>query len=83
MLNATFERYAVAGAIGRNLKWNGSGFGLLSTGDILPTGYYTYSQSFTTQSQNNRELRKGMPIQCAVKESGAINSLDITINVER
>lgn len=83
VLNATFERYAVAGAIGRNLKWNGSGFGLLSTGDILPTGYYTYSQSFTTQSQNNRELRKGMPIQCAVKESGAINSLDITINVER
>lgn len=83
VLNATFERYAVAGAIGRNLKWNGAGFGLLSTGDILPTGYYTYSQSFTTQSQNNRELRKGMPIQCAVKESGAINSLDITINVER
>lgn len=83
VLNSTFEQYAVAGAIGRNLKWNGAGFGLLSTGDILPTGYYTYSQSFTTQSQNNRELRKGMPIQCAVKESGAINSLDITINVER
>jgi hypothetical protein len=83
ILNATFERYAVAGAIGRNLKWNGPGFGLLSTGDILPLGYYTYAQSFTTQSQNNREKRKGMPIQCAVKESGAINSLDITINVER
>lgn len=83
VLNSTFERYAVAGAIGRNLRWNGSGFGLLNTGDILPTGYYTYSQSFITQSQNNRELRKGMPIQCAVKESGAINSLDIQIVVER
>lgn len=83
VLNSTFERYAVAGAIGRNLRWNGSGFGLLNTGDILPTGYYTYSQSFITQPQNNRELRKGMPIQCAVKESGAINSLDIQIVVER
>lgn len=83
VLNSTFERYAVAGAIGRNLRWNGSGFGLLNTGDILPTGYYTYSQSFITQSQNNRELRKGMPIQCAVKESGAINGLDIQIVVER
>lgn len=83
VLNSTFERYAVAGAIGRNLRWNGSGFGLLNTGDILPTGYYTYSQSFITQSQDNRELRKGMPIQCAVKESGAINSLDIQIVVER
>lgn len=83
VLNATFEQFADAGAIGRGLRWNGSGFGLLNTGDILPNGYYTYSKNFSTQSQNDRELRKGMPIQCAVKESGAIHSLDIVIVMER
>ena len=83
VLNATFEQFADAGAIGRGLRWNGSSFGLLSTGDILPNGYYSYSDNFTKQSQSERELRKGMPIKCAVKESGAIHELDIEIVMER
>lgn len=83
VLNATFEQFVDAGAIGKGLRWNGEGFGLLSTGDILPNGYYTYSQNFTKQAQSERELRKGMPIQCAVKESGAIHELDVIIVMER
>lgn len=81
--NATLERFARAGGIGRNLKWNGKSFGLLNTGDILQTGYYAFSESYELQSQANRELRKGQPILIALKESGKINELDVLVSVER
>lgn len=69
--------------IGKNLVWNSTGFGELEQGDIMPRGYYIYSDSYTLQSQSDREARKAMPIQIAIKEAGAIHSADIIITVER
>ena len=63
--------------------WNGSGFGALSRGDTLSPGYYVYIQPMAEQSQADREARKAPPIQCAVKLTGAIHFVDVTINVNR
>lgn len=77
------EKYVRNGFLGRGLVWNGVGFGELSTGDILETGYYMYSDSYALQSQPDREARKAMPIQIAAKEAGAIHSAEIIVYVER
>ena len=71
------------GFLGQNLTWNGASFGELNTGDIMPRGYYMYSDSYTLQSQSDREARKAMPIQVAAKEAGAIHSGDILVMMER
>lgn len=63
--------------------WNSSGFGALNRGDTLSTGYYVYIQPLEEQSQADREARKAPPIQCAVKLTGAIHFVDVTINVNR
>ncbi len=70
------------GLIGEGV-WNGSPFGTLNTGDYLPEGFYIYSASFSTQSQSDREQRKAMPIQCAVKLSGAIHTVDVSLTINR
>lgn len=77
------EQFVRNGFLGRGLTWNGVGFGELSTGDILENGYYMFSDSYTLQSQSDREARKAMPIQIAAKEAGAIHSADVLIYVER
>ncbi len=63
--------------------WNSDGFGALKRGDTLSTGYYVYIQPMDEQSQADREARKAPPIQCAVKLTGAIHFVDVTINVNR
>ena len=70
------------GLIGEGV-WNGSPFGTLKTGDYLPEGFYIYSASFSTQSQADREQRKAMPIQCAVKLAGAIHTVDVSLTINR
>ena len=77
------EQFVRNGFIGQNLTWNSTGFGELAQGDILQRGYYIYSDSYALQSQSDREARKAMPIQIAVKESGAVHSAEILITVER
>jgi hypothetical protein len=63
--------------------WNADGFGQLNTGDYLKTGYYIYAQPIALQSQSDRETRAAPPIQLAVKLAGAIQSLDVIVNVNR
>jgi len=77
------EQFVRNGFLGRNLTWNGNGFGELVTGQVLEAGWYMFSDSYTLQSQSDREARKAMPIQVAAKEAGAIHSADILIYVER
>ena len=77
------EQFVRNGFVGMNLTWNSQGFGTLSTGDIMERGYYIYSDSYALQSQSDREARKAMPIQIAVKEAGAVHSADIIITIER
>lgn len=63
--------------------WNAGGFGSLNTGDFMPTGYYVYAPPVASQPQNLRTTRVSVPIQVAAKLSGAIQQVDILINVNQ
>ena len=63
--------------------WNADGFGQLSTGDYLKSGYYTFAQSVDLQSQSDRDARVAPPIQTAIKLAGAIQEVDVLVNVNR
>lgn len=63
--------------------WNADGFGQLSTGQYLKTGYYVLAQSVDLQAQADREARKAPPIQVAIKLAGAIQEVDVIVNVNR
>ncbi len=63
--------------------WNADGFGQLTTGQYLKTGYYIYATPVALQSQGDRETRVAPPIQVAVKLAGAIQEMDVLINVYR
>lgn len=63
--------------------WNADGFGELTTGQFLKTGYYIYAQSVALQSQSDRDARIAPPIQVAIKLAGAIQSIDVIVDVNR
>lgn len=63
--------------------WNATGFGQLSQGDTLTTGYYVYAPLVASQSQSDREARKSVAIQVAAKLAGAIHFANIAISVNR
>lgn len=63
--------------------WNADGFGNLSTGQYLKTGFYIYAQPVALQSQSDRETRACPPIQVAIKLAGAIQSVDVIVDVNR
>lgn len=63
--------------------WNGDGFGELSTGQFLKTGYYIYATPIALQSQGDRDERIAPPIQVAIKLAGAIQSVDVLVDVNR
>jgi hypothetical protein len=64
-------------------RWNAGGFGQLKQGDFLSKGFYCYAPPVSSQSQADREARRSVPIQIAVKLAGAIHFVDVTINVNR
>ena len=63
-------------------KWTLGDIGSLSYGDQI-NGYYFYSDSFETQDIADREARKMMPINCALKLAGAGHSVDIIVQFNR
>jgi hypothetical protein len=64
-------------------QWNASGFGQLTRGQYLPTGFYIYAPPIRLQAQSDREARKSPLIQIAAKLAGAIHSADLIIRVNR
>lgn len=64
-------------------QWNAAGFGQLKTGDFLTKGYYIFAPPVSQQSQADREARKSVPFQIAVKLAGAVHQVDVLINVNR
>ena len=82
-VNAVLQRAVVSGILARGLPWRGDDIGSLKKNDILVDGYYTYCQTFASQNQADRELRKGMPIFIAAKFAGAIHSSDLLFNINR
>lgn len=63
--------------------WNADGFGQLETGQYLKSGYYIYATPIALQSQADRETRVAPPIQTAIKLAGAIQELDVIVDVNR
>lgn len=63
--------------------WNSGGFGNLSRGDTLTKGFYTYAPPYSTQSQADREARKSVTMQAALKGAGAVHFANIILNVNR
>lgn len=64
-------------------QWNADGFGQLQRGAYLKTGYYIYVAPMALQDQSEREQRKAPPIQVALKLAGAIQEIDVLVNVNR
>lgn len=63
--------------------WTGGPIGQLSTNDTLTKGYYVWADSVDSQSQADREARKGIPIQVAAKLAGAVHYGSVAITVVR
>lgn len=79
---AACEAAVANGLLGPGV-WNNAGFGQLDQGDYLPTGFYVYTPPIASQSQADREARKSVAFQVAAKLAGAVQSVDIVINVNR
>lgn len=64
-------------------QWNANGFGQLVQGAYLDKGYYIYAPPIYLQSQAAREARQSVPFQVAAKLAGAIQTVDVIVNVNR
>jgi len=63
--------------------WDQNGFGNLSEGDFLEKGFYVYAPPVASQSKPDRQARKSVPIQVALKCAGAVHSFDLQLNISR
>jgi hypothetical protein len=64
-------------------QWNADGFGQLNRGDYLSSGFYVYAPPIALQAQSIREQRIAPTIQVAVKLAGAIQAINIIVDVNR
>lgn len=81
-INGVLSQAARNGMIAPGV-WNGPSFGPIVTGQTLQSGFFVYAPPIASQSQVNREARISVPIQCAIKLAGAIQTVDIFVNVNR
>jgi hypothetical protein len=63
--------------------WNAGGFGQLQQGDFLSTGFYVYAPPIASQAESDRQARKSVPFQVAVKLAGAVQTVDVLVNVNQ
>mgnify|MGYP000985312251 CR=1 FL=1 len=83
VINGVLGQAVLNGLIAPGI-WNSPvEFGQLKTGQYLKTGFYVYVLPMALQSQSDREQRVCPPIQIAIKLAGAIQELDIVIDVNR
>lgn len=63
--------------------WDAAGFGALNEGDFLSKGFYVYAPPIASQSAADRAARKSVTIQVAAKLAGAVQTVNVIINVNR
>ena len=63
--------------------WTVGGFGNLKQGDFMPTGFYIYAPSVSTQNPSVRGARVSVPIQVAIKLAGAVQTVNVSILVNQ
>jgi len=61
--------------------WTGPNIGQIATGDMLPTGFYVFSDIYANQSPANRAARQSMPIQVAIKLAGAVDTVACIVSI--
>lgn len=61
--------------------WTGPPIGTLNPGDVVPGGFYIYTPKVASQNQTDRQARKSVVFQVALKEAGAVHSASIIVNV--
>ena len=81
-LAGSCNRYVNNGFIAPG-TWNSAGFGQLVTGQYLPKGWYIFTPPIASQPENIRGQRISVPFQIAAKLAGAIQSVDISVVIER
>jgi hypothetical protein len=52
------------------------------TGQSLPLGYVAKAASYATQSAGNKAARQAMPIYVLILEAGAVQAVQIAVNVQ-
>ncbi len=73
----------ITNGLGAPGVWTADGFGELTTGTYLKPGYYIYANPIDLQSDSERAARVAPPIQVAFKLAGAIQEMDVLIDVNR
>ena len=63
--------------------WTQAGFGTLKQNDYLSKGYYVYAPDINSQNPTDRAARKSVTFQVAAKLAGAIQTVDIIVNINR
>lgn len=63
--------------------WNSGGFGILRTGDYMPSGFYVYSPPVGLQSSADRAARKSVAFVVGAKLAGAVHTVDVLVNIDR
>lgn len=76
------ERSRVRGFVAPG-EWTGDSILSIRTGDELPDGYLVLSDAISSQSAEDRAARIAPNVYALVKLSGAIQSVAITVNVNR
>lgn len=61
--------------------WTGPSFGQLTTGDTLSKGYYVFVPPLSSQSTTDRAARRSVSIRVAVKLAGAVQHVDVLVDV--
>lgn len=82
VISQTCDQYVQDGYLGPG-TWQSGGFGQITFGSYLPKGYYVYAPPLSSQSETARAARQSVPIQIAAKEAGAIQTVNITVLVNR
>ncbi|MDN7812086.1 DUF3383 domain-containing protein [Burkholderia gladioli] len=82
VMSSTCDRFVDNGYLAPGV-WNSAGFGAIVQGQTLSKGYYIYAPPIASQSQADREARKSVPFQLALKEAGAIGDVDVAVTVNR
>lgn len=72
---------SVNNGLGAPGVWTAQGFGQLVTGQTLANGYYVYAPPIASQSASQRSQRMSVPFQVAFKLAGAVQTVDVTVNV--
>ena len=80
VITSICEQALTNGLIGPG-TWTVGGFGQLASGQFLPRGYYLYVPPVATQTQAARATRLAVPFQIALKLAGAVQYINVTVNV--